>query len=430
MSSKPGAPSTTVSAGTGMPPGFVRFWTGQTLAQFGTRLASVAMPVVAVQYLHAGATDLGRLNAAGTAAFLLVGLPAGALVDRWLKRRTMVVADLVRLLAAFCVPLLWLTGHLQLWQLYLVAGVVGVASVFFDVAYQSYIPILMPDGQVGLANARLEATAELATTGGPALGGLLMKVLAAPVVMLADALGYACSLAFLLTVRDDEATARADTPRPASTIPADIREGLAYVWHQPAIRGITACTGLSNLFATIVSTVLPLLVLDRLGLDGFTLGLVLTCGSAGGALGAWATPRLRRRLTTSRLVVLACMTATACYLGNPVAALLGPGHRGAAAVLLCLAEAGTMAAVLAYNITQVSLRQTLCPRELLGRMNASIRFVVWGIMPLAALLAGWLGSRLGVTATTWIGGLGSLVAVLPVLGLGRHVPDELEAVTA
>jgi MFS transporter len=315
------------------------------------------------------------------------------------------------------------------WHLYLVAVVIGVASVFFDVAYQSYIPILVPDGEVGLANSRLETTAQLATTGGPALGGLLMKIISAPLVMLTDAVGYAVSLLFFLRVQDDETASRARDPRASSALWSDIGEGLSYVWRQPAIRRITACTGISNLCATVVATVMPLLVLRELALGPFTLGLVLTCGSAGGAVGAWLTPRLRRRLTASQLVVGANVLAILFYLSNPLAAILGPDHPLLATCVLCVGQSGTMAAMLGYNITQVSLRQILCPRPLLGRMNASIRFIVGGVIPLSAMLSGWLAGHLGIATTMLLGGLGGLVAVVPVLRLGRHIPKEFNATT-
>ncbi|MGT2461286.1 hypothetical protein [Sinomonas atrocyanea] len=121
-------------------PSFLAFWTGQGVSQLGVQLGQLALPVLAVSLLGAGEMDLGVLNAAAMAAFLVVGLPAGAWVDRWLKRRTMVRADLVRMAAMAAVPVLWWAGALQMWHLYVVAAVVGVATVFFDVAYQSYIP--------------------------------------------------------------------------------------------------------------------------------------------------------------------------------------------------------------------------------------------------------------------------------------------------
>lgn len=245
----------------------MRFWAGQTLAEFGTRIGAVAVPVLAVDLMGATNRQVGLLSAASTAGFLLVGLPAGALVDRWFKRRTMILADVVRLVTTLVVPLLWCTGHLRMSHLYVVAATIGLATVFFDVAYQSYIPVLVPPGEIGRANSRLEATAQLATSGGPALGGLLMHVMTAPVVMLADTLAHAASLVTLAWTRDDERSSRAaptGAPRRAR-LRGEIGEGLRYVRDQPVIRRLVVAMGLSNLFATTLSTLMPILVLRQIG---------------------------------------------------------------------------------------------------------------------------------------------------------------------
>lgn len=403
---------------------FARFWTGQTLAQFGARLAAVALPVLAVQLLRATPQQLGWLNAAETAAFLLVGLPAGAWVDRWFKRRTMLWADAVRFVASFAVPLLWFTHHLHVWHLYVVGAVVGVASVFFDVAYQSFVPVLVPDDEIGVANARLETTSQIATMGGPALGGLALKVISAPALMLADALGYLASVVFLALTRDDEAGHRAAMAAgrddESTTLVQEIREGLAFVLHHGALRRIMASTALSNLFATLSMTLVPLLVLHRIGLAAWQFGVVMTAASLGGAIGALLTPRIQRRLSTAQAMVTGILIACVSSVLVPVA---GEVHRRAIAwILLMVADLGTSVGVLLYNLTQVSMRQRLCPKHLLGRMNASIRFVVWGVMPLAALLSGWLGQRWGLMPTMWFGSLAGFVALLPLVGIGAHLP--------
>lgn len=402
---------------------FRLFWIGQTLAQFGTRLAAVAMPVLAVQLLHATEQQLGYLNAANTAAFLLVGLPAGAWVDRWLKRRTMIAADAVRFAAAFAIPLLWFSDALEVWHLYVVAAAVGLATVFFDVAYQSFIPILVPARDVASANSRLETTAQLATTGGPALGGLLLHVISAPALLLADAFGYLTSLVFLVLTRDTEERQR-DTRAPrTTTLVAEIAEGGRFVWHHPAIRRITLSTALSNLFSTIGFTLLPILVLRDIGLSPLVFGLLMTAGSIGGTIGAIAAPGLARRLTPGTLIPLTVLVSWLTFFGMPLA---GTVESSAVAMsILTATQVITMMSVVAYNITQVSIRQRLCPKDLLGRMNASIRFVVWGVMPIGSLIAGWLGGRIGVLPTMWVAAIAGGLALLPVLGIARHLPDEI-----
>ena len=420
-----GAPVQEISHVGGVRSGnFLRFWTGQTLAQFGARLAAVALPVLAVELLSASEQDLGYLNAAQTAAFLIVGLPAGAWIDRWFKRRTMIFADLLRFVASFAVPLLWFTGHLQIWHLYLVGGIVGIASVFFDVAYQSFVPVLVPEDEIGTANARLETTSQIATMGGPALGGLALKVMSAPFLMLADAFGYLASVVFLSLTRDDEhgyrtALHEAHPPQERSLV-REIREGLDFVVSQPALRRIVTCTGLSNLFATMGFTLVPLLVLRQIGLSPFLYGVVMTASSVGGAVGASITPALQRRLPGGSVMRIGILVAFAAGLLQPLAGVLGDKWLAFAA--LVVADLVLSVGVLVYNITQVSLRQRLCPKNLLGRMNASVRFVVWGVLPISALASGWLGQHLGLMPTMWLAAGGAITAIVPLLGIDRHLP--------
>ncbi|MER7842068.1 MFS transporter [Streptomyces sp. NPDC096040] len=414
---------------------FRRFWFGQTLSQFGTRIGTLGLSVTAVELLDANTRQVGVLGAASTVCYLLIGLPAGAWVDRLLKRKTMMWAALTRCVTILAVPLLWLTGDLRIEVLYVVAVLVGVVSVFFDVAYQSYVPVLVPEEDIGAANARLEATAQVSTLGGPALAGLLMRVVSAPVVMLVDAFAYLVSFLSLSVTKDAE-----QKPAPAAGakghLLADIGEGLRFVRDQPVIRRLAFSMGVSNFFATMVSTLVPVLVMRTIGFDSFMLGLVMTCGAAGGVLGALLAPKARQRFSVGAVMSCGLLTAAFFTVANPVAAVVAPHSKVLAGAVLLFGEFGMTVGALLFNVTQVSLRQTLCPKNLLGRMNASIRFVVWGSMPLAALVAGWLGSAIGVTETLWVGVVGSVATVLPILtidrvmtsGLGPTEAQEPEAV--
>ncbi len=226
--------------------GFRWLWGAETISQFGSQFSQLAIPVLAVLVLHAEAWQLGILNAADTAAFLLVGLPAGAWVDRMLKRRVMIVADLVRALALATIPLLWWLGVLQIWQLVIVGVVVGTATVFFDVSYQSYIPILVESRQVADANSKLEASFEVARIGGPGLAGALLTVISAPLLLLADAISFLVSAAALTRIRDNEV--RTD-PADRLGLGREIAEGVRFVAGQPLIRRIVGTTAASNFFS-------------------------------------------------------------------------------------------------------------------------------------------------------------------------------------
>ncbi len=403
---------------------FMTFWSGQAVSQLGAQLGQLAFPVLAVTLLGASEFEVGALNAAGLAAFLLIGLPAGAWVDRWLKRRTMIVADLVRTAAMATVPMLWWAGILQIWHLYAVAAVVGAATVFFDVSYQSYVPVLVDAGKVPQANSKLEATSQIARIGGPAAGGALLVIVSAPVLFVGEATGYLLSAIFLLRTRDAEVPVPAKDRRPLAN---EIKEGLVFVVRHPLISRVVACTGGVNFFTTLAFTLMPVLVLRELGLGPEGMGLIMAVGAVGGLIGAVAAPRFAAWIGEGTVIPVASMISSLFLLLVPLS-VLAP-ERWMSLVMLIVSEFGFAFGVLAYNIMQLSMRQRVCPPRLLGRMNASIRFVVWGVMPIAALASGLLAENLGLVPTLWIGWAGSIVFVAPVLfsplwGM-RRLPDEV-----
>ena len=405
----------------GLDTNFNRFWTGESLSHFAVQLGAVAIPVISVDLLHASEAQLGYLNASSTAAFLLLGLPAGAWVDRWFKRPTMIGANLARGIAIAMVPILYFAGLLELWHLYVIAGVIGIATVFFDVAYQSFIPMLVDPGNISRANSRMEATAQLARLAGPAVGGLLLKVISAPLLLLADALGYLASWCFLLITRDHEEQYRSARPAPAErNLVGEIREGLAFVVRQPAISRITLSSFLTNFASTATFTLTPIVVLRLLGFSPFDYGLLMTLGAIGGLIGAAAASRITRWVGTANTVRFSMLAGALAVFGYPIAMLLD--SQPAQFVVLTVSSFVSNAAILIYNVTQVSLRQQVCPRHLLGRMNASVRFIVWGIMPISSITAGLLGHAMGVGSFLWVTAALGTLGFLPLVRLHRHLP--------
>jgi MFS family permease len=387
---------------------FLTFWSGQAFSQFGSQIQELAIPVLAVLLLNASELQVGVLNAAGVAAFLVVGLPAGAWIDRMRKRHVMIWADAVRAVALAALPLLWWLGALQMWHLYAVALVVGVATVFFDVSYQSLIPSLVRPRQIAEANGKLQATYEVANIAGPGIGGWLIGILTAPVAILATVGTYLVSFVALLLTRDDEQPRAAEDRAP---ILHEIWEGLRFVFTERLLRRIVATTGTSNFFNTISMTMLPIFILRELGLSPASMGVIFSLGAVGGLLGAIATPHIVRRIGEARSIPVSSIGFSVIAVFLPVAAML-PSI--AFPLLVAQGFVGSFT-VLLYNITQVTFRQRITPPRLLGRMNASVRFVVWGVMPIAALLSGVLGTWLGVVPTMWIGAIGQLFAALFVV---------------
>ncbi len=382
---------------------FLTMWSGQAFAQFGAQISELAIPVLAVLLLGAGEFEVGVLNAANVAAFLLVGLPAGAWIDRMRKRHVMIAADLVRAAALCCVPILWTLGLLQLWQLIMIAAVIGVASVFFDVSYQSIVPSLVRPSQIAEANGKLQSTYELANIAGPGVGGWLIGLITAPLAMLATAGTYLLSVVALIFTRDREERRAAEDHGP---ILREIGEGLRFVFTEKLLRRVVGTTGTANFFNTISMTLLPLFLLRDLGFTPQAMGLILSLGSIGGLLGVLATPHIVRRIGEARALPVST-------IGFSLVALLLPLAASVPAVAFPLLVAQFFVGsftVLLYNVTQVTFRQRITPARLLGRMNASVRFVVWGVMPIAALLAGALGSWIGVVPTLWIAAGGQFFA--------------------
>ncbi|MBT8158864.1 MULTISPECIES: MFS transporter [Arthrobacter] len=389
---------------------FITFWSGQAVSQLGAQLGQLAFPVLAVALLSASEFEVGALNAAGLAAFLVIGLPAGAWVDRWLKRRTMMLADLVRTVAMASVPVLWWSGVLQMWHLYVVSAVVGAATVFFDVSYQSYVPVLVDAAKVPQANSKLEATSQIARIGGPAAGGALLAVVSAPVLFVGEAAGYLLSAVFLFRTRDAEQRIPTADRRPLGS---EIKEGLAFVAKHPLISRIAACTAGVNFFTTIAFTLMPILVLRELELGPQGMGLIMAVGAVGGLIGAVAAPRFAAWTGEGTAIPVASIISSVFLLLVPLS-VFAP-ERWMSLVMLIVSDFGFGFGVLVYNIMQLSMRQRVCPPRLLGRMNASIRFVVWGVMPISALASGLLAESLGLVPTLWIALAGSVLSVAPVL---------------
>ena len=406
-------------------PGFLWLWGGQGISIFGEKFTELAIPVLAVTLLHAVAWEMGVLNAASTAAFLVVGLPAGAWVDRWMKRRVMITADIVRAVVLALIPILWYFGRLEIWELIIIVAIYGVASVFFDVSYQSFIPLLVKPEQVGPANSTLEATSQVASIGGPAIAGALLAVVAAPVLIIADSLSYVVSFVSLSRIRDHELAA---DPKLRQPLHKEIAEGVRFVAGQPLIRSVAGATATSNFFSTLGFTLFPLFALRTLDIGSFGLGITLTAGSIGGLLGAMATPRISKWIGDGRVIIVSAFVCSLAFVLVPLSGLL---HGPSAVALLATGEFVTVFFVLVYNITQVTMRQRLCPPRLLGRMNASIRCLVWGVMPISALVSGWLGGWIGILPTMWIAFGGGMFAGLWVLFSPlrrfRTLPESLNA---
>ncbi|HEX3604505.1 MAG TPA: MFS transporter [Candidatus Dormibacteraeota bacterium] len=388
---------------------FLRLWAGQTVSELGSQISFIAIPLTAVSVLGAGAFQTGLLGTLQFLPFLLIGLPAGVWVDRLAHRPVLIAADVGRLVVMASIPIAWAFGRLHLPQLYAAGFAVGLLTVFFDVAYQSYLPALVEREQLVEGNSKLALTQSTSEVVGPGIGGLLVSLVGAPIAVAADAASYAVSVVSLLLIRRREPPSE---ERVRAGMGAELLEGLRYVLGHRLLRSIAACTGLSNLFSHMGMAVLIVYAVRELGLSAGTIGLWFSLGSLGGPLGALLVSRLEHRLGTGRTI------AATAWLGLPSWILLVMAPRSAAMpFLIASGILGSLAGV-AYNITQVSLRQAITPRPLQGRMNATMRFLVWGTIPVGSFIGGVIGSTVGLRAALLVAALGQLLAALPVT-LGR-----------
>lgn len=385
---------------------FLRLWAGDSISQLGTMVTLIALPLLAIRVLDATPFEVGLVTTFETLAFLVVGLPAGAWVDRMRRRVVLIVGDVGRALLLCSLPLAWYLDMLTLPHVYAVALLTGVLTVFFDVAYQSYLPHLVGREHLVEGNAKLEASRAVAQIAGPSVGGALVQVLTAPYALLVDGLSYLWSAAWIGAI-----SAREPKPEavPGRNLVAEIREGLAFVLRHRLLRAITATTGTSNLFSAVLNVAFIVVLADQAQLDlsAGTIGLVFSIGSIGALLGAVAASRIARWLGQGPTIWRSIAFAAPFTLVMPLV------QRGWLLWVVAACSGVASFSTVVYNITQVSFRQGLCPERLLGRMNATIRFLVWGTLPLGAFLGGVLGSAVGLRATLWLGAVGMALAFLP-----------------
>jgi MFS family permease len=303
------------------------------------------------------------------------------------------------------VPLAAALGVLTMGQLYAVAITAGVCTVFFDVAYQSYLPVLVSREHLMDGNGKLGATQSFAQVAGPGLGGGLVGLVGAAKAMTADAISYAVSVLSLLAIRTPEQRApqapRAPQDPVRSALRTEIAEGLSFVLRHPILRKIAACTSTANLFSGMATALQIIFLVRVLRVRPADTGLLIAAASLGGVAGGVLSGRLARRVGSARIIWFSMLVLGIPQLLVPLAE---PGWRVA---LFPVGLAATWFSAVVYNVAQLSYRQAICPPKLLGRMNAAMRWVVWGTIPLGGLLGGALGAVAGVRVTLWIGFAGT-----------------------
>ena len=442
---------------------FVRLWTAATVSLFGTQISQIAIPFIAAVLLGASATEVGLLTTIEFLPFLLFTLPAGVWVDRFPKRRILVIGDLGRALMLASIPIAYAFGALTIWQLYVVGFVNGLMTVFFDVADQSYLPTILERDELIEGNSKLQVSGSSAQILGQPIGGAIVALLSAPIAVLFDAVSYVASAGLILSIRErlrgrrsaaadeppnlvaavavdagvtpvteaslageraggpgiviaraaEAETADGTSPAAAAESPGGMRqqilEGLRYILGHEYLGNIAATTATSNLFGNIAFAIFPVYAYQLLQLTPQAVGAIGGFGGAGVLVGALIASRVQTRIGVGRTIIVSAA------LSGPIGLLLPLAAFGLPILLLSVSFFFAAANTVVYNISQVSLRQAITPEHFLGRMNATMRFLVWGTIPIGSLMGAGLSAIVGVQATIWISSILSMFTFLPVL---------------
>ena len=387
-------------------PDFLRLWSAQSVSQLGSEVTVLALPLAAIFVVHASTFEVAALNVVDVLPFALFSLPAGVWVDRLRRRPLMVAADWGRALALGSIPVVYAFGSLTLSQLYVVGFASGTLTVFFDVSYQSILPSLVEHHELGDANSKLETTNSGAQLAGPGIAGLLIGAITAPYAIAVDAASFVGSALLLGAIRTVEETAT----HVRSRMRTEIAEGLRYVVGNPILRAMMLFVALNNFFSILMMSIFLVFAVRDLHLHAATIGLIVSLANVGTLFGALTATRVGRTLGVGPAMIV---LATASGFGN----LLIPFARAGYAIpFIVLARIVYAYCAIAMNVNGISLYQAITPDRMLGRANASRRFVVWGVIPFGGLIGGALGAGIGLRNAMLVGAIGtalSFVALLP-----------------
>ncbi|MGD0018796.1 MAG: MFS transporter [Candidatus Limnocylindrales bacterium] len=408
---------------------FRKLWTAATVSVLGSQVTLIALPYIALKMLSATVFQVSLLAAIEMLPFLLFTLPAGAWLDRVRRRPILVAADIGRGVALMSIPVAYVAGALTLTQLFVVAFITGTFTALFDIADQSFLPDLLERADLVEGNARLQISYSAAQIGGPTLAGNMIAVVAAPIAIVVDALSFFISGGLISAIKKREPKperALDENGRPTS-LRSEIAIGLRYVVGDRYLRPIAGCTGTSNLFGAALFGIFPVLIWRELDLPTAFYGTVMGLASFGFLAGAAMSSRLPRSIGIGPTIVVSAALSSPAFL----LMTLTPASLGWAAITLFGGWFVVGFTQVIYNVAQISLRQSITPLAMQSRMNATMRFIVWGTIPIGSLMGGVMATLLPVRVALVIAALGSFASSLwvlfsPVRSL-REMPAEPEA---
>ena len=381
---------------------FGYFWVGQSISTLGSQVTAFAIPLLAALTLHATAQQMGFLRAAEFIPFLILTLPAGVWADLGIRRSLMIFSNLIRGVVIIFVPLAITLGWAHLEVLYAVMLVMGSFKVIFEMAYQTYIPEIVERHTLVNANSKIMMSYALGQSAGPGLAGLMVEILGAPLAVLADSLGFFLCAGCLFKIKHQEVK----VVQHQSNVWRQIAEGFRYVGRERHIRALLWLVTINNFFMNAIMALIVLYGTREIGFRPGIFGLAVSVGGFGAVIGSVFAQRLGARLGPGPFVIYACGLTSLASFCFPL--ISRPDHLGIfclAATYFALSAAGAAVTVFAWTI-----RQSITPSDLLGKMNGAFRFCVTGIMPFGALFGGWLGSLIGIRSTLLVGAVGLLLS--------------------
>jgi MFS family permease len=381
---------------------FGYFWVGQSISTLGSQVTAFAIPLLAALTLHATAQQMGFLRAAEFIPFLILTLPAGVWADLGIRRSLMIFSNLIRGVVIIFVPLAITLGWAHLEVLYAVMLVMGSFKVIFEMAYQTYIPEIVDRHTLVNANSKIMMSYALGQSAGPGLAGLMVEILGAPLAVLADSLGFFLCAGCLFKIKHHEVK----VVQHQSNVWRQIAEGFRYVGRERHIRALLWLVTVNNFFMNAIMALIVLYGTREIGFRPGIFGLAVSVGGFGAVIGSVFAQRLGARLGPGPFVIYACGLTSLASFCFPL--ISRPDHLGIfclTATYFALSAAGAAVTVFAWTI-----RQSITPSDLLGKMNGAFRFCVTGIMPFGALFGGWLGSIIGIRSTLLVGAVGLLLS--------------------
>jgi MFS family permease len=381
---------------------FLRLWSSETISSFGAQFSELAIPLTAVLILQVTPAQLGILNATVTAPFLLFSLIAGVWVDRHRRRPVMIISNILRAVLLAMIPIAAATGHLSIFLLLGVAFLGGTLRVFFDIAYQSFLPGLVQREQLVDANSRLEASRAVSSVAGPSVAGGVIQIITAPFAIAFDAVSFIFSTLFLNKIDYPEPIPD-HSARPSVT--TEIRQGLKLVMRDPRLRSLTGAGSIANFFEFAIMTIFLLYAVNMLELQPDMIGIILGVGALGAIVGALLAGRLASRIGTGPAILASLFLGATTW--GPLIYLATPET---AIPLLVVAWFFGEVSFVAWSINQSSLRQAICPANIQGRVSATMRFLSAGTVPLGSITGGILGDLLGLRLAIGVAAAGVLLA--------------------